>query len=149
VSIAVVGSDEMEWTHCLTEGDGEVTVVAEQEGPASLLRLESDEDAGSLEDGVGTNEHLLFARGRESDVVVTDVLNLERRGPGRWMRQRGARRGQWVRLTTSLGSQGRRGQVEARYQRAGIPASVADQVREASRPCCRARGIGRLDPSRS
>jgi hypothetical protein len=39
-------------THRLFELDEEVAVVAEEERPSSLFRVDADEDAGSLEDGI-------------------------------------------------------------------------------------------------
>jgi hypothetical protein len=65
----------------LVELDRVVTVVAEEERPGTRLRIDADEDARALQDGIDSGKAFSSRAIGDSNVVLTDVLELERRGP--------------------------------------------------------------------
>lgn len=88
----------------------EIAVVAEEERPRTLLGIDTNEDAGTLKNGVDTSKTFFASSSRNAHVVLTDVLKLERRGPAAAAGKgedelRSLRRSEEVDLVTSVGDE--------------------------------------------
>lgn len=83
--------NEKDITHGLTECDRVVTVVAEEEGPGTVLGVESNEDARSLEHGVDLDQALVVLSLLHADIVLANVADLERGRPVTGMSAKGER----------------------------------------------------------
>lgn len=67
----------------MTDLDSFVGIVSKQERPRSSFRFESNEDARTFEEDVDSDEIFIVRTSAHSNVILPNILNLERSRPVR------------------------------------------------------------------
>lgn len=105
-------------THSLTTRDRVIAVVTKQEGPCTVLGVETNEDGRALEHSVDLDESLVVGTLLHANMVPSDVANLEGSRPAEEASQRSEPRRETARrLTRRWDFRGMRARAEALVQR--------------------------------